>query len=90
MDITTDFDAFFLDFGLLATVAGQPVDGIFDNAFLTSLGFTAGSAPTLLIAHADAPSVAQGDAVVVASVNYTVTAIEPDGTGLALLRLQEA
>jgi len=88
--MTEDLPSFFLDFGVDATVGGSAVRGIFDNDFLTSLGVTAGTGPVLLLPTASVGSAAQGDAVVVASVSYTITSLEPDGTGLTLLRLQEA
>jgi hypothetical protein len=90
MAFTEDFASYFVDFGVTATVDGVSVRGIFDNDFLSTLGITAGSGPVLLCAAADITSAAQGDAVTVAAVSYTITAIEPDGTGMVLLRLQEA
>ena len=90
MSFTEDLDPFFIDHGIVATVGGVACTAIFDNGYAQSLGFTAGTAPTLIVVGTAIPSVAQGNAVVVPSGNYTVTAIEPDGTGLLLLRLQEA
>lgn len=73
-----------------ATVDGATVNGIFDNDFLTAMGVTAGTGPVLLCASADVTSAAQGDAVTVGAVGYTITSLEPDGTGMTLLRLQES
>lgn len=89
---TEDLAAFFntSDFASGATVGGVAVNGIFDNEYATALGFTAGSSPVLLVASASVPSVAVGNAVVVGAVSYTVAAVEPDGAGVTLLRLQEA
>lgn len=90
MSFTEDLTPFFYDYGIAATVGGVALRGIFDNAYATLLGFTAGTQPVLIIKAADAPSVAQGSAVAILTANYTVTGVEPDGTGIVLLRLQEA
>jgi len=73
-----------------ATVDGATVSGIFDNDYLTAMGITAGTGPVLLCAAADVTSADQGDAVTIGAASYTVTSKEPDGTGMVLLRLQEA
>jgi hypothetical protein len=90
MAFTESLDAYFLDFGIVATVGGVVVEAIFDNQFATSLGFAAGTSPILLVQSAAVPLVALGTAVTIGAASYTVTAIEPDGTGLTLLRLAEA
>lgn len=77
------------DFAVAATVGGVAVPGIFDAAYAAALGYAAGTSPQLLVASASVPSVAVGDAVVTGGASYTVAAIEPDGTGMTLLRLQE-
>lgn len=88
MAFTEDLAPFFGDFGITATVAGASVRGIFDNSYFATLGFTAGTSPVLIVRTADVPTVAQEHVVVIGSVRYTVGAIEPDGTGLTLLRLE--
>lgn len=90
MSFTEDLSPFFADHGVNATVGAVTCLGIFDNIFLETMGFTAGSRPTLLVKSADVPAVAENTAVSVPAGSYTVTTIEPDGTGLTLLRLQEA
>ena len=90
MAFIENLDPFFSDFGTPATVGGAAVVGIFDNAYATSLGFTAGTSPVLIVKTADAPNVAQDVAVVIGGINYTVTDVEPDGTGLLVLRLYRA
>ena len=87
--VASDIALMFKDFGVAATVKGTAVTGIFDAAYTEEFGM-AGTGPVLRIASADVPTVAQGDAVAVGSANYTVAAVEPDGTGVTLLRLQEA
>lgn len=71
------------------TVGGVSVAGIFDDAYLDPLGI-AGSQPSLLCASADVSTAAQGTAVVVNAVSYTVGSIQPDGSGMTRLLLQEA
>lgn len=73
-----------------ATVGGVPgISGIFDDAYIDPLGMS-GSQPSLLCASADVSAAAQGAAVVVNAVSYTVGSIQADGTGMTRLLLQEA
>lgn len=89
MAFTEDFTAFFLDFGVDATVDGEIVRVIFDNGFAERLGI-GGSAPVAVGVTDDLASVVAGTAISIGATHYTVTAVEPDGTGMTLLRLQEA
>jgi hypothetical protein len=86
--ITEDLTQFTADFGVSATVGGVAVTGIFDKAFLETLGIVGNSSPVLLILSSAAPSAAVGDTVVVGSVSYTIGDVEPDGTGMTTLRLK--
>lgn len=88
-DVTEFFDETH-GFAVSCVVGGSTVSGIFDNDFLTSLGVTAGTGPVLLLPASDAASASQGSSITVAGTSYTITGIEPDGTGMVLLRLQEA
>lgn len=77
-----------------ATVGGgAAISGIFDAAYLDALGMS-GSKPSLSCASADVSTAAQGTAVVVTYkavvTNYTVCGIQPDGTGMTRLLLQES
>ena len=90
MAFVEDLSPYFSDFGIAATVGGVAVVGIFDNAYATALGFTAGTSPVLIVKAADVPTVAQDAAVVISTISYTVTDVEPDGTGLVVLRLDRA
>lgn len=95
MPFTEDHTA-FLDtdeFATAVTVGGAPVNAIFDNDYVEVAfdGVTMESlGPALLCDESDATvaAAAQGDAVVVNSVNYTVGEVRPDGTGMVLLRLR--
>ncbi len=89
MALVENLAPFTADFGVAVTVAGVSKVGIFDDAYIDPLGM-AGSQPALLCASADVSTAAQGTAVVVNSVNYTVGSIQPDGVGMTRLLLQEA
>ncbi len=83
------FDAYMQDFAVPVTVGGVAVRAIFDAAYADPLGM-AGNQPVLTVAADDLPAVAVGQAVTVNAVNYTVTGIEPDGTGITTLILRRA
>lgn len=90
MPFTEDLTPYFADYGIDAVVNGVACVGIFDAVYAAALGFTAGNTPVLLLQAGDVVGVEQGDVVTVPAGSYTITAIEPDGTGLVLLRLQES
>jgi hypothetical protein len=81
--------AFFNEFAVEVTLAGQPVRGIFDDAYGESFGgMIAGSGPMFRLPSSVA--VTSGASMVHGSATYTVVGIEPDGTGISLLRLEKA
>jgi hypothetical protein len=86
--VATYFDPAF--FGIAATYNGSAtVNGILDLAYYEPLGNVAeGSAPVFTCAAADVPSVAHGDTLVIGARTYKVCGVEPDGTGIVLLRLE--
>lgn len=87
--MTFETAAFFSDFAIDITVNGIAARGIFDDAYGESFGgMVAGSGPMLRLSSSVA--VARGNTVVVSAKTYTVTGIEPDGTGITTLRLNEA
>ncbi len=78
------------DFGTAATLNGAAVNGIFDNDYYEALGNTVeGSSPVFRLATSDASAVAHGQSLVIASTTYKVRGVEPDGTGVTLLRLEK-
>lgn len=88
MAFVESFGQFFGEFGVDATLNGQPVRGIFDDAYGESFGgLIAGSGPMFRLPSSIA--VSQGQPLVLGAVSYTVTGIEPDGTGLTVLRLEK-
>ena len=79
--------AFFSDFAIDLTVNGVAVRGIFDNAFGSAFGgMIDGSGPMVRL-PSSVPA-ARGNPVVIASTQYVITSVEPDGTGLTVLRLE--
>jgi hypothetical protein len=89
MNVTSDIAAMLADFGLSVTIGGVTVQALFDDSYTDAMQFS-GSFPALTCASADVSTVAQGAAVVVNSISYTVAAIKPDGSGVTLLQLVEA
>lgn len=82
-----DFAAYFADFGVPATLNGVIVRGIFDNAYGESFSLVASSSPVFRLPSSIA--VATGQTLVIAATTYTVVGVEPDGTGLTVLRLEK-
>lgn len=77
-------------FAVSATLAGVTVTGIFDARYYEPMGMVEGSSPTFLLPTSSAPSAAHGQAFVVNGRAYTVVGVEPDGTGVTLLKLADA
>lgn len=93
MAMVENIAAFFQtsDFAVNATLAGLPVVGIFDLAYqLGDVGGTgmASTAPVFTLPTANVPANPIGLAMVVNLISYTVSAHEPDGTGISLLMLE--
>lgn len=69
------------------------IQGIFDNDYqevIDDSGVGAESSqPVFLCRTADVSSAAHGDTLVVNSTNYVVRGVQPDGTGMTLLMLEE-
>jgi len=79
----------------VATLDGVTVSGIFDQAYVSALD-VASIGPGLLLATADTKAVQIDTSQVrildgpYAGPAYTVRGIEPDGTGLTVLRLRKS
>jgi len=87
MAFQESFAPFFADFGVLATLNGAPVRGIFDAAYGEAFGLASGNSPVFRLASSVA--VAEGNPLIVNAITYLVVGIEPDGTGLTTLRLEQ-
>lgn len=89
-----DLSAFFDvagGFAVNATIGGLPVAGIFDNGYQGALtGAIESSAPTFIAPTANVAAVVQGTAITVNATAYSVTGVEPDGTGVTTLILERA
>lgn len=72
-----------------ATVAGNAVNGMFNNGFAESFSL-AGAQPSLTCLSTDVATAVRGTAVVFNSINYTVAgAPQPDGVGFTKLMLEK-
>lgn len=93
MPLVEDLSAFFKvsDFGTAALYNGvTTVNGIFDAAYAEPLGNIAeGYSPVFTCALASIPAVVHGHTLLINAKTYLVRGVEPDGTGVVLLRLQE-
>jgi hypothetical protein len=78
------------DFAVDATLGGVAVRVIFDAAYSEPLGnMVEGTGPVATIATADAAGAVHGTNLVIGATTYKVRGIEPDGTGVTLLRLEK-
>jgi hypothetical protein len=77
-------------FAVTATLAGVTVTGIFDAQYYEPLGEVQGRQPMFMLPTASASSAAHGQSLVIGATTYTVRGVEPDGTGVTVLILEEA
>jgi hypothetical protein len=93
MSIETDVDRLELlkALGETVDVDGRRVCGIFERTFNEISFDTAveGLRPQVTVRDIDVEGIQRGAPVVHNKVNYAVATIEPDGTGLTVLRLNE-
>jgi|DEB0MinimDraft_3_1074331.scaffolds.fasta_scaffold50375_3 hypothetical protein len=99
---TADDRAYMLnidDWGVAATytpAGGSPstVNGIFDNDIVeVDAGGGVPMAvrqPRFVCREADISSAADGDAITISAVNYTIRVVDHDGTGMTTLTLERA
>ncbi len=86
MAFVEDTRPYFADFGATATKSGVAVAGIFDSAYAQSFDMIAGSGPVFTCASS--AGITRGNTLVINGTSYTVTIIEPDGTGMSRCRLE--
>jgi hypothetical protein len=80
------------DFAVAATLQGVAVTSgvIFDAEYVEPLGnFAEARQPVALAIASEVASVAQGQTLAIGATNYKVRGVEPDGTGMVVLRLEE-
>lgn len=72
------------------TLDGEPVVGQFDAAYVRNGGGMgmADAAPAYLLPSASAATAAEGQVLVHMGLSYRVAGVEPDGTGLTVLALE--
>lgn len=81
------------DFAVAATIDGNSCYVIYDRTYLDQEEGTLsvqGATPVAYVRDADKGSVEIGDTVTVSGSSFTVRGVEPDGTGITLLVLQDA
>lgn len=87
-----EIDSFFdtdTGFAQTATVAGDTFPIIFDSGYQSGLGgMVETSGPVCQAKTADVSAVVQGSIITIGSTDYTVTAVQPDGTGVTILGLR--
>lgn len=80
------------DFADTATLDGADVAGIFDGAYIDPLDVES-SGPVFTLATSSAAGVAHGSTLIVASGfgagTYKVRGVQPDGTGVTVLKLEQ-
>ena len=84
-----DIGAYLYMLGQDVTVAGVSVRAVFDQDYGEAFGVGT-STPAITCATADVSSAVQGTAVTVGATAYTVRAVEPDGQGVTVLKLQKS
>lgn len=71
-----------------ATIGGVAFDVVFRNSYGEALGFIGGGSPQIACASTDVSGVAKNTAVSVNGASYLVAEIDPDGTGITVLKLE--
>ncbi len=75
----------------MVTIGVASVPVVFDRLYVDALdGDVAGYLPVITGNDADLAGVVYGTSITVRGDAYTVTALEPDGTGMTRLRLRKA
>ena len=92
-----DLDVFFGDFGVDAvyTPQGGPastIKVIFDNSYVAILGGgglegVESTSPGAVCKSSDIVNARYGETLQIDSITYKIAGIEPDGTGMTVLRL---
>ena len=87
-DLGTFFET--SDFAEVALNGATPINGIFDNGYGDALGVS-GSTPSFTCKSSDATGLSPGTSTLtIRSSSYLVIGVEADGTGVTIVRLQEA
>lgn len=89
-NLSVFFDATSAGFATSATLpGGAVVSVVFDNAYLSALGgMIESTGPELMGKTSDLAAIVHGDTITINATAYTVTGIQPDGTGVTVLQLR--
>lgn len=82
-----NIDSFFTDFAVPATIRGRQVPVIFDEQYIDVLGAESGQ-PAATCESAMVEDVEQDDDMQVNGRTFRIIGVQPDGTGVTVLRLQ--
>jgi len=74
----------------LASIGASSVPGLFRNGYAEGFGMVGGLQPVFRCATAEVSSVVEDTAITINGVAYTARAVEPDGSGITLIRLEKA
>jgi hypothetical protein len=86
MNFTENRTAFLAQFGEDVTIGGLPARGLWDDAYVDSLGVQS-TGPAFSGFEADLPPHAVGYALVRGGITYSIAERQPDGFGYVVLRL---
>lgn len=89
MAFVEDLAPFVADFGSAGTLAGAPVQGIFDEPGGNEGGVTV-TEPQFQLPTAQVPPAVMGALLVIPQGSFVVRETLPDGTGMTLLLLTDA
>lgn len=84
-DLSPFFNA--AELATAATLDGEPVTGIFDNAYIDPFG-VASTEPRYTLPSADAATATNASMLVIGATTYRVRSVQPDGTGITVLTLE--
>lgn len=93
MPFTEDMSAYFrtADFGTAAVYSGSgaTINGVLDAEYLEPMGRVQASTPVFACATADVASATHGQTLTIGATVYKIVGVEPDGTGMTVLRLEK-
>lgn len=93
MPFTEDLTQFLRtqDHGTAAVYSGTgaTINGILEATYDEALGRVQASKPEFLCRTADVPAAAHGQTLTIGAQVYKICGVEPDGTGLTLLKLEK-
>jgi hypothetical protein len=75
------------DFAVPAVVRGRTINVIFDEQYVDALGVES-SQPAATCSSTDAEDVDQNDMITISGREFRIIGVQPDGTGVTVLRLQ--